>query len=146
MTGGHGALPIFVDFMKDFMKGKEKEQFEKAPGMPEDMKELFKQRQHEIAEERADLAAKRGDDDDEDNSTQVPSAITDTKPGQVTMPPPPKGEDDAPPPPRPVAEPSPRHLETTLPRTEGTTAPAATSRPREVEPPKKKGKKGNDEP
>jgi len=39
--------------MKDFLKGKPKEDFDKAPGMPEDMKELFRQRQRELAAERA---------------------------------------------------------------------------------------------
>jgi penicillin-binding protein 1A len=35
MTGGQGALPIWLNFMKDFLKDKEKENFEKAPKMPE---------------------------------------------------------------------------------------------------------------
>ncbi len=145
MTGGHGALPFFVDFMKDFMKGKEKEQFEKAPGMPEDMKELFKQRQRELAEERAEMAAKRSDQDD-DSDTLLPSVITGSKSDQVSLPPPPKGE-DAPPPPKATTEPSPRHLETTLPpRSDSSTTSPGITRPREVEPQKKKGKKGNDEP
>src|ERR671917_2408082 len=48
MTGGHGALPIWVNFMKDFLKDKEKENFEKAPKMPEDIKELYQQRQREM--------------------------------------------------------------------------------------------------
>jgi penicillin-binding protein 1A len=145
MTGGHGALPFFVDFMKYFLKGKEKEQFEKAPGMPEDMKELFKQRQREMAEERAELAAKRGDQQG-DNNSLLPSSISDPKMEQVTLPPAPKS-DDAPPPPRPATEPSPRKLETTAPaRSETSTTPPTISRPREVDPQKKKGKKGTDEP
>src|SRR5438045_8639319 len=57
MTGAHGALPMFIDFMKDFLKDKPKDDFAKAPSMPEDMKELFKQRQRELAAERAELAA-----------------------------------------------------------------------------------------
>jgi penicillin-binding protein 1A len=145
MTGGHGALPFFVDFMKYFLKGKEKEQFEKAPGMPEDMKELFKQRQREMAEERAELAAKRGDLQG-DNNSLLPSSISDPKMEQVTLPPAPKS-DDAPPPPRPATESSPRKLETTAPTRSETSAPPPTiSRPREVDPLKKKGKKGTDEP
>src|SRR5256714_1507736 len=40
MTGGPRALPFFVEFMKDFLKDKPKEDFEKAPSIPEDMKEL----------------------------------------------------------------------------------------------------------
>src|SRR5439155_8629100 len=57
MTGGHGALPMFIDFMKDFLKNKPKEDFAKPPNMPEDMRELFRQRQRELAAERAELAA-----------------------------------------------------------------------------------------
>ena len=31
MTGGIGALPMFIDFMKTFLKDKPKEDFAKAP-------------------------------------------------------------------------------------------------------------------
>ena len=61
MTGGVGALPFFVDFMKPFLKDKPKEDFDKAPTMPEDMKELYRQRQRELAAERAQLAASSED-------------------------------------------------------------------------------------
>src|ERR671916_1753815 len=61
MTGGQGALPIWIDFMKDFMKDKEKEKFPAAPKMPEDIRELHLQRQREMQEERlADMAQVRG--------------------------------------------------------------------------------------
>jgi penicillin-binding protein 1A len=143
MTGGHGALPQFVDFMKDFLKGKPKEQFDKAPEMPEDMKELFRQRQREMAEERAELAAKRAEAEGNDNA--LPQTITNPNMDQLTLPPPPK--DEGPPPVRPATEPSPRHLETTVPRPDGSTTAPTITRPREVgEPQKKKGKKGTDEP
>src|SRR5918993_4536234 len=66
MTGGVGALPFFIDFMKTFLKDKPKEDFPKAPSMPEDMKELFRQRQRELAAERALVAA---DDEDEESET-----------------------------------------------------------------------------
>ncbi|HEX8707608.1 MAG TPA: PBP1A family penicillin-binding protein [Pyrinomonadaceae bacterium] len=143
MTGGHGALPFFVTFMKDFLKDKPKEDFEKAPGMPEDMKELQKQRQREMLDEQtADLLVRRavsrrvsssGDDS--------PSAITNPKLEQVTLPPAPKTDE---PPVMPPAN-APKKTETAAPRTDSLPAPAAT-RPREVEPPRKKGKKGTDEP
>src|SRR4029078_10525086 len=55
MTGAHGALPFFMDFMRDFMKDKPKEDFPKAPSMPEDMREMFSQRQRELALERAQM-------------------------------------------------------------------------------------------
>jgi penicillin-binding protein 1A len=143
MTGGHGALPQFVDFMKDFLKGKPKEQFDKAPEMPEDMKELFRQRQREMAEERAELAAKRAEAEGNDNA--LPQTITNPNMDQLTLPPPPK--DEGPPPVRPATEPSPRHLETTVPRSDSSTTAPTITRPREVgEPQKKKGKKGTDEP
>lgn len=132
MTGGVGALPFFVDFMKPFMKDKPKENFDKAPSMPEDMKELYRQRQRELAAERAQLAT-AAEDDEESDSTE-PKTDTEPKLDQVTLPPPPRTEEPA----SPATKP-----EVVAPRTE---PPPATTRPREVEPQKKKGKKGSDEP
>lgn len=140
MTGGRGALPMFVEFMKEFMKDKPKEDFPKAPTMPEDMKELQKQRQREMMEGRLDIlaarrAARAGAADDEQ-----PAVITTPKMEQVTLPPAPA--DDLPPPPvmQPAAA-APAKTEPVAP------APAQTdTRPRQVEQPKKKGKKGTDEP
>ncbi|HEY0375911.1 MAG TPA: PBP1A family penicillin-binding protein [Pyrinomonadaceae bacterium] len=140
MTGGHGALPFFIEFMKDFLKNKPKEDFEKPPTMPEDMKELQQQRQREMMEGRLDIiaarrAAKAGDDEDEQ-----PAVITNPKMEQVTLPPAPKTDDLPPPPMMPPAKAEPA-------KTEPAAAPPATdTRPRQVEQPKKKGKKGTDEP
>jgi penicillin-binding protein 1A len=134
MTGGHGALPMFVDFMKDFLKNKPKEDFAKAPNMPEDMKELFRQRQRELAAERAELSAEAKENGE--SETTPPSASTEPKMEQVTMPPPPKSEQPA--------EPHTPKPETAAPHSEAT--PPPMTRPREVEPPKKKGKKGDGEP
>lgn len=133
MTGGVGALPFFVDFMKDFMKDKPKENFDKAPSMPEDMRELFRQRQRELAAERAQFAA----DSETDEDAETPEATTETAPKleQVTLPPPPKTDD------QPAV--TPPKTESTSPKSE---PPPPTTRPREVEPQKKKGKKGDDEP
>jgi len=133
MTGGHGALPMFVDFMKTFLKDKPKEEFPKAPEMPEDMRELFRQRQRELAAERAELAAEAGKTED-DNA--LPPGTTEPKLEQVTMPPPPKTDEDS-----PKAQPKP---EIPSPKVEATPPPA--TRPREAEPAKKKGKKGDGEP
>jgi penicillin-binding protein 1A len=135
MTGGHGALPMFVDFMKTFLKDKPKEDFAKAPTMPEDMKELFRQRQRELAAERAEFSAEADKLKDEN---ALPAAPTEPKLEQVTLPPPPK-TDEQPPPvnTQPKSEPA-------TPKTEATPPPA--TRPRETEPPKKKGKKGDGEP
>jgi penicillin-binding protein 1A len=132
MTGGVGALPFFIDFMKDFLKDKPKEDFEKPPAMPEDMKELFRQRQRELAAERAQLAAEA--EEVEGDESLTPLTTTEPKLEQMTLPPPPKTDE---PPPPAKAEPA-------VPRTEP--APPALTRPREVEPQKKKGKKGEDEP
>jgi penicillin-binding protein 1A len=139
MTGGVGALPFFVDFMKDFLKDKPKETFDKAPTMPEDMKELYRQRQRELAAERAEMAADSKTEGDDETTT--PSAITTPKLEDATTAPAPRA-DDLGEPPKPF-ETAPRK-ETPPAHTEQ--PPPATTRPREVDPPKKKGKKGGDEP
>src|SRR5215813_5412474 len=91
MTGAHGALPMFIDFMKDFLKDKPKEDFAKAPTMPEDMRELFRQRQRELAAERAEFAAEADKTEDE-NATPTGSPA-EPKMQQDTMPPPPRAEE-----------------------------------------------------
>ncbi len=135
MTGGVGALPFFIDFMKDFLKDKPKENFDKAPSMPEDMKELFRQRQRELAAERAQF--KLEDEEETEDELTTPTTTTEPKLEQMTLPPPPKTDD------RP-AEPQPR-AEPVAPK-DDTPAPPPVTRPREAEPQKKKGKKGEDEP
>jgi penicillin-binding protein 1A len=131
MTGGKGALPMFVDFMKTFLKDKEKEDFPKAPNMPEDMRELFRQRQRELAAERAELTAAAEEGADENAQ---PAGTTEPKLEQMTLPPEPKADEPAP-------QPKP---EVTTPKVETPQQPAI--RPREAEPAKKKGKKGDGEP
>jgi penicillin-binding protein 1A len=140
MTGGHGALPFFVAFMKDFMKDKPKEDFEKAPTMPEDMKELQKQRQREMMEENAGMVATRRATSKTDDE-ETPATITAPKMEQITLPPAPQ-MDEPPPMTSTPATAAPKKTEATTPPPQ---APPAT-RPREVEAPKKKGKKGTDEP
>jgi penicillin-binding protein 1A len=135
MTGAHGALPMFIDFMRDFLKDKPKEDFPKAPSMPEDMKEMYKQRQRELALERAQMTAEEETEKTDENTT-TPSAITEPRLEDNSVPAP---KSDAP------AEPKPN---TEAPK-EGKPAPVATpaqTRPREAEPAKKKGKKGDDGP
>jgi len=134
MTGAHGALPYFIDFMRDFLKDKPKEDFPKAPTMPEDMKEMYKQRQRELQLERAQMTADA--DDTETDKTTTP--ITTPRLEDSTLPP---AKTDAPPEPRINPEPP---KETPKPATPAGT-PAQT-RPREAEPAKKKGKKGDDGP
>jgi penicillin-binding protein 1A len=133
MTGGKGALPMFIDFMKTYLEDKPKEEFPKAPEMPEDMRELFRQRQRELAAERAELMAASDEDKDEET---LPAATTLPKLEQETMPPPPKTEEEV----RPQTK-----TEPATPKVEP--PPPATTRPREAEAPaKKKGKKGDGEP
>ena len=67
--------------------------------------------------------------------TTLPATSTEPKLEQVTMPPPPKPDAAERPAPKP---------ETVTPRPEA--PPPPVTRPREVEPPKKKGKKGDGEP
>ena len=133
MTGAHGALPLFIDFTKEFLKDKPKEDFPKAPSMPEDMKEMYKQRQRELALERAQMTVDSEENKTDENTT--PSTITTPRLEDSTLPPPKTNE---PPPPRteaPKSEPPPQ-----------TAPPPAQTRPRETEPAKKKGKKGDDGP
>jgi penicillin-binding protein 1A len=132
MTGAHGALPFFMDFMKDFMKDKPKEDFPKAPSMPEDMKEMYKQRQRELALERAQMSV----DEEEEKPTDIttPSTVTEPRLDDKTLPPAPKSD-----------------LPESKPPTDATKKPAVPAatpaeRPREVDPNKKKGKKGDDGP
>lgn len=131
MTGAHGALPFFMDFMKDFMKDKPKEDFPKAPTMPEDMKEMYKQRQRELQLERAQMSV--DENTEKTDETTTPSAITEPRLDDKTLPPAPKSDE-----PRPPAD-----------ATKKPAVPAATpaeTRPREADPNKKKGKKGDDGP
>ena len=102
--------------------------------MPEDMRELFRQRQRELAAERAELAAK-AEDTEEDGT--LPAGTTAPKLEQMTLPPPPKADDSGPTTPQTKPEIS-------TPKVEPPPPPA--TRPREAEPAKKKGKKGDGEP
>jgi hypothetical protein len=99
------------------------------------MKELFRQRQRELAAERAQFNEDAAKDEDVDNTT-LPAASTEPKLEQMTLPPPPRAEEGS-------ANPQPR-TETVTPKVDGPPPPA--TRPREAEPQKKKGKKGEDEP
>ncbi len=151
MTGGRGALPIWVDFMKDFMKDKPKEKFEKAPKMPEDIKELFEQRQREQAEEREALAAlyassrPRGNDNDGDNRNNyddLPTLFSDQqKLEKITLPPPPSANSGS----ASSADSAPIIKEVKPQAAPPPPPPPATSRTPE-EPAKRRGKKGEDEP
>jgi penicillin-binding protein 1A len=141
MTGGHGALPIWIDFMKDFLKDKPKEKFDDPPKMPEDIRELHLQRQREMSEERSDFltAASKGEGD-----KTAPALTIDTKLEQVTLPPA-AGEGLTATTP-PDAAPT-KKADTSAPRVnthddDAAPPPPPATRPRSVEPATKKGKKG----
>lgn len=142
MTGGRGALPIWIDFMKDFLKDKPKEQFDTAPKMPEDIRELYLQRQREMNEERSDMMAEasRGGD------RAAPAIIVGPKLEQITLPPAPGEGLTATTP----ADADSKKSEPAAPKVNArdddiAPPPPAAMRPREVDPPKKKGKKGADD-
>ncbi|MFL6374250.1 MAG: PBP1A family penicillin-binding protein [Pyrinomonadaceae bacterium] len=61
MTGGHGAVPYFNDFMNAFMKGKPIEKFPEPPPMPVDIKREAEIRKREELEKgpEADVTAGR---------------------------------------------------------------------------------------
>jgi penicillin-binding protein 1A len=143
MTGGRGALPIWIDFMKDFLKDKPKEKFEDAPKMPEDIKELYLQRQHEMREEQANFinAASKGLST---GDKTTPAAVSDPTLEKLTLPPPPGEGLNASTP----ADSGDKKSEPAAPRVnthDDPAPPPPATRPREVESNKKKGKKGNDD-
>jgi hypothetical protein len=94
---------------------------------------LYKQRQRELAAERAEQASE-AKEEGEGGEAKPPDASTEPKLEQTTMPPPPKAETTE----------KPTKTEPVAPRTDA--PPPPVTRPREVEPPKKKGKKGDGEP
>ncbi|MGB8507671.1 MAG: PBP1A family penicillin-binding protein [Pyrinomonadaceae bacterium] len=143
MTGGHGALPIWVDFMKDYLKDKPKEKFDEAPPMPEDIKELYRQRQREMAEEREAFVSARGTKGDENRT--LPAILIEPKLEQITLPPAPgeslsHGADS-------TTDAAPKKPVLITPHDDAVAPPPPVVKPRsESEQPKKKGKKGADEP
>jgi hypothetical protein len=96
------------------------------------MKEMYKQRQRELQLERAQMAV--DEDEEKKDETTIPSAITEPRLEDKTLPPAPKSD-----------------LPESKPPADNTKKPApvatpAETRPREAEPNKKKGKKGDDGP
>ncbi len=61
MTGGHGALPYFNDFMSEYMKGKPKDKFEDPPPVPPEIKSLIERQKREEQEklEKAEMEARK---------------------------------------------------------------------------------------
>jgi len=119
--------------MRDFLKDKPKEEFPKAPSMPEDMREMYRQRQRELQLERAQMSVADETEDTEEGTTTQPSAITTPKLEDTTLPPAPKQDQPA----EPRTDPAPK------PQTPPAEAPRQETRPREAEPAKKKGRRAN---
>jgi len=146
-TGGRGALPIWIDFMKDFLKDKPKEKFEEAPKMPEDIRELAQQRAREMAEERqafmSSVSRASGGGGGGGGGGDTPSVMIEPKLEQITIPPAPAAapSDSAPPADARPDPPAPR----SDPRPDPPAPPAPSRKNPEPEPPRKKGKKGDDD-
>ena len=162
MTGGHGALPYFSAFMNQFMKDKPRDQFFKTPPMPKDILALKEQRQRDaeaMADDGESVATggrtSRGTKaSGESDSTETPGETPDTGAPKMERVTEPKaaGDDDAPSTKPPVSTtPKPPVVTSTpaakKPDTVKKPDPASENdpRPRVVEPPKKKGKKGDDD-
>ena len=60
MTGGHGAVPYFNDFMNAFMKGKPVEKFPAPPPMPPDIKREAEIRKREQLDQSLDADVSAG--------------------------------------------------------------------------------------
>ena len=169
MTGGQGALPYFSAFMNFFMKDKPRETFTEAPPMPADIKALNEQRRREELEKREEeetyattrtysnsggrrARTSSGADDGFSVDTDAPDSTTplnlerDTLPGSkdnINNNPPPVTKPAA-------AAPKPATEAPKKPETPAASKPEKPStddsRQRIVEQPKKKGKKGDDQP
>jgi penicillin-binding protein 1A len=164
MTGGGGAVPYFSAFMNAFMKDKPRETFPKAPPMPADIKSLNEQRHREELEKKDEEAfatnrsvsstgpvrkSRSSQPGFLDGGLDVSDSDTSPNLEKVTLPSS-KDDGDAPPPPRPVIVPKPDTDAPKKPETSPVSKPEAApgndGRPRVAEQPKKKGKKGDDEP
>jgi penicillin-binding protein 1A len=151
MTGGHGALPIFVEFMKDFLKNKPRENFEPPPPMPDDMKEMIRERKEELEQARAAQVAYNAKNKSDDANAPTITAPTLE---QIYLPPP-TGPTSSPTPPnglnttKPVEVKTPHAPVSGINEREPPPLNAARPRPTPINseaPQKKKGKKGTDEP
>lgn len=154
MTGGHGAVPYFTQFMNVFMKGKPREQFPPTPRMPKDIEALKEQRQREEIEKSEEeslisIKPSRSAKNSENSETLeiVDSPLNDTSAPKLERVTEPKAHsgDDAPPT-KTTIIPIPKPVTTAPPvGKKPDSASENEPRPRVVEPPKKKGKKGEDD-
>lgn len=161
MTGGHGAVPYFNNFMIPFMRDKPSAGFSKPPKMPDDIAKLVEIRKREEVEklEKADNegrklgvsysgggrsssssggrngSPRKGVGESDSGSTRA-TKIDDIKPDDTTAPITTQREDG--------------DQTTPIRRPPTTTKTPAPTQPKvetpKVDVPKKKGKKGDDEP
>ena len=145
MTGGHGALPYFNEFMIPFMKDKPMEKFYETPPMTADIKALNEQRKRDELE-KLEKAAEAGQALGVNyHPSKLPAVTDDSETGTGIIVPTDNTPDSEPPPIVPKNDPA-----------EDKNKPVIKipSEPKKVEPPKeekpkaedakKKGKKGDD--
>lgn len=142
MTGSRGALPVFIDFMRAFLKERPREEFDELPRVPDGIEALQEMRRRRMAAEREALAASSEEAvvnaplpelpelELEEVRLPVLPAPSD-EPERIT----PRKSEDPPAGSRSVAMP---RVETDM----GEPPPAAFNAQRRVEFPKKRGKKG----
>lgn len=101
-TGGHAALPVWMDFMEDFMRGKPVEQFPSKPSVDADTKAEQDRRKAEVAAAERERTAAAAQAVTEDTGADDIKNLKPDKPGGDVGPKPdkPKGDGDAPKPPK----------------------------------------------
>ncbi len=156
MTGGHGAVPYFTAFMNPFMKDKPKDKFYQTPRMPKDIEALREQRQRENLEkmEEDSLIAVRTPRSSKNTLNSDTLEIVDGAPSdtsapkleRITEPKSHSGDDDTAPQTKTTIITVPKPVTTTTPASKKPESASENEpRPRVAEPPKKKGKKGEDD-
>ena len=150
MTGGRGALPIFINFMREFLRDKPRETFPEPPEMPEDIRELYLQRQREMREESEARSLARRSSSGDDSLPVISSEQPRLE--QITLPPAPS-DDSSSTRPRTTTNPAAGGTERTgggtqtPPRTPSSTPPPPPPANRDGDGgPRRRGKKGDDEP
>ncbi len=91
-TGGHAALPMWIDFMEEFMRGKEVEKFPEKPSADADTKAEQDRRKNEIAAEARERAAAAAEDATDDTSLDDVKGAGGGQPDLIEIPDKPKKE------------------------------------------------------
>jgi penicillin-binding protein 1A len=86
-TGGHAALPMWIDFMEDFMRGKPVEQFPEKPAPDADTKAEQEQRKSQIAAEARERAAAAAEDVTDDTGIDDVKGAGGVQPSVIEIPP-----------------------------------------------------------